>query len=427
MRLGAVFVVSLAGMAVAFGQFRESAPDAKHPAIQYSNSELQDPVAELNRKLAGGAVQLKFDQKLGYLPALAEALKIPVESQIMVFSKTSLQSILISPSNPRAILFNDSAAIAFVRGSPTLEVTAQDPRAGTIFYTLDQSLQSTPVLTREDVCLGCHKTPSSLDVPGLVVRTVFPHATGALVKELSGAESDDRTAFEDRWGGWYATGRRGPLRHRANVIVASVDSTSQAQVTRAPNSAPLQEKFATTGYLTPYSDIVALTVFEHQTHMTNLITRIGWEARSLLSQDPAGRSEATTRILRAAAKVVVDYLLFIDEAQWTGPMEGTSGFAARFASSGPFDSKRRSLRELDLKARLMRYPCSYMIYSESFQALPPIARNAIYLRLWNILSGQEKDRRYARLSAADRIAIVEILTDTVKDLPDYFKPARPVE
>jgi hypothetical protein len=427
MKVAAVLIASVAGIAGAFGQFRERAPELNHSAIQYSTSELHDPVAELNRKLASGATPLKFDPTFGYLPSVVEALKIPVESQIMVFSKTSLQSILISPSNPRAILFNDSVSVAFVRGSPTLEVTAQDPRQGTIFYTIDQSLQASPVLAREAVCLGCHKTPSSLDVPGLVLRTVFPRDSGALVTGLIGAESDDRTPFQDRWGGWYATGKRAPRRHRANAVVASVSTTDQAEGTAAPDAAPLQEKFAARGYLTPYSDVVALTVFDHQAHMTNLITRMGWEARTLLSQDPGGRSEGTTRILRAAAKVLVDYLLFIDEAQWTGPMEGTSGFAAKFTASGPFDTRRRSLRELDLKTRLMRYPCSYMIYSEPFQALPPIAKNAIYLRLWNILSGQETNKRYARLSSADRKAILEILSDTVKDLPDYFKPGGPME
>jgi hypothetical protein len=421
MRIGLTIIVMILGVAVAFPQLRDRAPDLKHPAIQYSSAELHDPVAELNRKLQNGTVRLWFDKTFGYLPALVQALSIPTESQIMVFSKTSLQSILIGPTNPRAILFNDSVAIAFVRGSPTLELTAQDPRLGTIFYTLDQSLQTRPVLTREAVCLGCHNTKSSLGVPGMVVRTVFPGDSGAIVAGLTGTEADHRTPFEDRWGGWYVTGKRAPLLHRANVVVASVGVADNLRAVAAPNPAPLQERFATTGYLTPYSDVVALTVFEHQSHMMNLITRIGWEAQDLLSQDPGGRGEATTRILRAASKELVDYLLFIDEARWTGPLEGSSGFAAKFASSGPFDHKHRSLRELDLKTRLMRYPCSYMVYSDAFRSLPQQARRAIYDRMWLILSGQVSDPRYARLSAADRKAIIEILNDTVKDLPDSFK------
>ena len=69
----------------------------------------------------------------------------------------------------------------------------------------------------------------------------------------------------------------------------------------------------------------------------------------------------------------------------------------------------------------MRYPCSYLIYSPLFDSLPAAARDAIYSRMWEILSGQEKQPAYNRLSPADRRAVVEILRDTKKDLPSYFK------
>ena len=65
-----------------------------------------------------------------------------------------------------------------------------------------------------------------------------------------------------------------------------------------------------------------------------------------------------------------------------------------------------------------------MIYSDAFDALPAAAKDQVYRRLWQVLSGQDKDVRYAVLSAADRQAIVEILRDTKKDLPDYFKAAK---
>jgi hypothetical protein len=78
------------------------------------------------------------------------------------------------------------------------------------------------------------------------------------------------------------------------------------------------------------------------------------------------------------------------------------------------------LRELDLTKRLLKYPCSYLIYSEPFDGLPAEAKSAVYQRLWNVLNGQVTDDRYRSLSAADRAAIVEILRDTKKDLPDYW-------
>jgi hypothetical protein len=240
----------------------------------------------------------------------------------MVFSKTSLQSILISPSNPRAILFSDSVAIAFVRGSPTLEVAAQDPQYGTIFYTIDQSQQSRPKLARERVCLGCHNIASvaGVTVAGMIVRTVFPRDTGAIVNGLIGDEVDHRTPFLERWGGWYVTGKQGPLRHRANAALVNVeDNDSTAPATRIAE--PLREKFSAAGYPSAYSDVVALAVLDHQVHAMNLIARVGWDTRAALPDET----------LRADAEEFVDYLLFVDETKWTGRLEGTSGFSEKFA------------------------------------------------------------------------------------------------
>jgi hypothetical protein len=159
-------------------------------------------------------------------------------------------------------------------------------------------------------------------------------------------------------------------------------------------------------------------VFDHQMHMTNLLTRVGWEIRSALYDK---RRDLAAR-LRDCASELVDYLLFVDEAPLAGRIEGTSGFAVKFAAGGPRDSQGRSLRQLDLEKRLLRYPCSYMIYTEAFDSLPAEAKAAVYQRIWQIVSGKDRSAKYARLSLADRQAIVEILRETKKGLPDYFQP-----
>jgi hypothetical protein len=126
--------------------------------------------------------------------------------------------------------------------------------------------------------------------------------------------------------------------------------------------------------------------------------------------------------MSGVAREVVDYLLFIDEAKLTDRVRGGSGFAERFSTTGPRDRKGRSLHELDLNRRLMKYPCSYLIYSPAFDALPPGAKDPIYRRMWQVLSGEERDARYrSALSLADRRSIVEILRDTKDDLPRYFQ------
>jgi hypothetical protein len=398
-------IVTLAVLIAAVLASGQSTNWREHSAIRYSNTPVHDRIAELNSNLAGGAASLSFDTSFGYLKSVLSALEIPIESQLMVFSKTSLQSILISPDNPRAIFFNDSVTVAWVRGSPLLELAAQDPQQGMIFYTLAQSPQTRPVFTAEStgVCLGCHQTTGNLDVPGGVVRSVFPGAAGAIVTGLVGSEVDHRTPFDERWGGWYVTGKHGPLRHRANATVSSVREGVAGQPAPIVKREPLPEMFATSTYLTPYSDVVALAVFEHQMHMMNLITHIGWEART----------GAAPAALEKSARTFVDYLLFVDEVPLTAPFEGTSGFAAEFESRGPFDGTGRSLRQFDLTRRLMRYPCSYMIYSGAFAALPQNVKEAIFGRMRAILSGEEQDQRYDRISKADRAAVTEILKETL--------------
>ena len=290
-----------------------------------------------------------------------------------------------------------------------------------MFYTLDQTRTDAPRLKRDNGCLLCHLTWDTLGVPGLQTLSTFqmsddPHAYAA------GIVVDHRSPLSQRWGGWYVTGKAGSAPHLGNVPVV----VPAAALEKAPRRPPALESvaglFDTTGYPSRHSDVVALMVLAHQAHMTNLLTRIGWEVR--VAEAAGLRPDRMPPRVREAAGDLVDYLLFIDEAPLVGRIEGSSGFAERFAEQGPRDSKGRSLRQLDLRQRLLRYPCSYMIYAPAFDALPPAAKDIIYSRMWQILSGEEKGARYARMSQADRQAIVEILRDTKNDLPDDFRPAR---
>jgi hypothetical protein len=198
--------------------------------------------------------------------------------------------------------------------------------------------------------------------------------------------------------------------------IATDPSDLAAMVTpETVHTKSLEGRFDLTGYLSPHSDIVALLVLEHQVQMLNLITRAGWEAR--VGAD-AQRAFDTT------VEELVDYLLFVDESPLPGPIAGPTTFSRTFSSSGPRDARGRTLRELDLTRRLLKYPCSYLIYSEPFDGLPANAKAAIYQRLWNVLNGQVTDERYRILTSDDRTAIIEILRDTKKDLPSYWLVSR---
>ena len=325
-----------------------------HPAIRYHDSApFHLPHLEY---LEGG---------LGYLPSLLAALDIPADSQALVFSKTSFQAPRIGPRKPRAIYFGDRAAVGYVPGAPLMEVAVIDPRQGAVFYTLSTQGAQTPRLERAEVCLSCHRAPATLGVPGIFVGSVFPDSSG-MPRQSDAIITDHRTPFSDRWGGWYIDAAHGQQKDRSNAT---------ANDPAEPLSLEPLPRFRAEGYLSPHSDIVALMTLEHQTHMTNLLTRLGWLAR--LGND----TEDAIRETEA-------YMLFKDEAPLAAPIAGVSTFTKTFPQRGPRDSHGRSLRDFDLETRLFRYPLSYMIYSDSFEALPGAIRARIYRDLAVALAGQ---------------------------------------
>jgi hypothetical protein len=400
------------------GSFMGSTDD---PAIQYATAPLHNIVADVNTRLQTGEVQLTFDGRSGFLRSALEALQMNVDSQLLVFSRTSLQRRLIAQQNPRALFFNDRAALGWVRGGDVIEVAAHDDSAGIVFYTLEQRADAAagpPQFKRAFECLGCHLAGDTLGVPGLLMFSTTP----ADQPQGSGVPHpvDQNTLLTQRFGGWFVTGSTGSARHMGNAA-AALDGRGSREI------ASVQGLFDADGYRALSSDIVAHLVFSHQTRMTNLLTRASWEARAA---NPAlhapftstpGEEARVAAMMRAIATEVVDYLLFVDEAKLPDRVRGGSGFAERFSGMGPRDRRGRSLRQLDLDRRLMAYPCSYLIYSPAFDALPPGAKDPIYRRMWEVLSGQERDARYqSALSRADRQSIVEILRDTKPDLPRYF-------
>jgi hypothetical protein len=437
MRLSAMLtaglvVVAISGAALLGQRLDVFIAPRDHPAIDYSSGPVRDPVSALNRRLQEGAGQLAFEGAGGYLRSVLAAFEIPIESQVVVFSQTSAQSSQINFHNPRAIFFNDTVMVGWVHGTDHLEVAAEDPQQGVIFYTISQSSAGKPEFKRDNTCLQCHLTWDTLGVPGFQVLSTFPMSDDPNAY-ASGFVADHRSPLEQRWGGWYVTGKSVPMRHMGNVPVIQPAAILAKGLGPPPKLESLAGQFDTKAFLSPYSDIVALMVLEHQTHMTNLLTRMGWETR-LASYEAKGMnapgprsssngSQVTDRV-RNAARDLVDYLLFVDETPLTGRLQGSSGFAEKFSAEGPHDRSGRSLRQLDLERRLMRYPCSYMIYSDAFDALPAAARDVIYKRMWEILSGGETGAPYTRLSLVDRQAIVEILRETKKGLPDYFQPLR---
>jgi len=378
-------------------------PLHEHPAIRYATTETTDRMAALSRAVDAGERTLVRDRSTGYLRPLLDALGVAPESQLLVFSKTGVQRAFTSPHTPRALYFNESVAIGYVPGAPRIEVAADDPRQGVVFYTVDQT-SATPAITRQTGCLACHVSASTLQIPGLITRSNTVGEDGTIVPSAA-HDVDQQTPHPDRWGGWFVTQDAASVpyaqrAHAGNITTSARGETSNQVLVDWMNSEPERR-----GYLSPLSDIVALLVFDHQAHAINLLTRLNWESR--VSGNGVGR----------LVNELADYLLFVGEMPPSVALFPRPGFAEQLASKVPKDRQGRSLGELDLNRRLFRYPCSYIIYTQAFDALPADVRNAVYHRMADILSGADSSRKYAALSAADRRDVLEILRDTKPEFP----------
>lgn len=382
--------------------------------ISYGKTQPQSAISQLQEKINSSELKLEWNEKYGYLPSVLQALHVPTESQVLVFSKTSLQRERISPQNPRALYFNDDIYVGFIPGAPLMELSVADPKLGGVFYALEQKRVEKPQFKRNDQCLECHASSKSMGVPGHLVRSFATDEDGVVDLSSGTSQVNDRTPFDERWGGWYVSGTHGKQTHRGNLIGKAAFDRQEKEPNFAGNCTNLSQYFATEKYRSPHSDIVALMVLEHQTHMHNYITRLNYEATLAL------KTYGHVNYLKSVVEGFVQYLLFAEEAPITSPVKGTSNFQQEFASLGPKDSKGRSLREFDLQSRLFKYPCSFLIYSDAFDALPKPAKEKVYARLYDVLSGKEQSEAYGRLSAATRQAILEILRETKKDLPSWW-------
>lgn len=399
--------------------------------INYLTVTPGDPVARLFEAVKAGKVEARFDAKRGgYLEWLLGELRIPVSSQVLVFSKTSFQRELISPERPRALYFNDDVYVGFVSGGDVLEITATDPANGPMYYSLRQSAAAGgkgPALVRQsDACLQCHASAMTSDLPGHIVRSVYPDARGQAILSAGSFRTNHTSPLKQRWGGWYVTGTSGEQKHMGNVVSPDRDSIDKTDFTAGTNLTSLAGKFERGEYLSGHSDIVALMVMEHQAYVHNMMTRAnyltraalheGAEMNKVLGRPAEFRSESMVSRIKNACEPLVKALLMSEEAGLTGPIRGTSGFAEQFAAAGPRDKAGRSLRELDLNRRIFKYPLSYLIYSPSFDQLPAECRDYVYGRLREVLTGKDTTAEFSHLSAEDRRAIREILVQTKKGL-----------
>lgn len=401
--------------------------DFEKAPIDYGQTEANDPVAQLSRAIDEGRETLEYSPEHGWLPSLLEKLNISPDTQTLVFSKTSLQLHKISPRTPRALYFNDDVYVGWCQRGDLVEIAATDPLQGAVFYTVDQDpAQPVKIVRDRGQCLTCHATNRTQGVPGYLVRSVYSDNNGRPRSGTRTYVTDHTTDMDERFGGWYVTGEHGSMRHMGNVFATDRSEPENIDREAGCNRQQLEELFDTTPYMRPTSDMVAIMTLEHQTQMHNLIARASFETRiagyydrginEALDRPEDTVSPSTQRRIVAAGEALVRYMLFADEFKLECPIEGHSKFAEAFQdSSNPQwigDSQGRSLRQLDLSQYMFKYPCSYLVYTEAFDALPAPMMKFVRHRVTEVLTASRTPEGYERLSDADRAAVREILAET---------------
>jgi hypothetical protein len=411
--------------------------DFENAPILYYDVEAAGPVAELRSRLESGELSFKPGNDKELLRQVLHELKVPTDSQVLVFSKTSKQNERIHPATPRAIYFSDDLYVGWVPGG-MIELGSVDPDLGAVFHLMDhREREAVPRFERPEDCLTCHASSRTGNAPGFLVRSVYPDENGfPLLSEGSYVTTHD-SPLDERWGGWYVTGSHGEDRHMGNVIAHEIDEGTVV-LDREPgaNLDSLDHLFNTDPYLAKTSDILALMVLEHQTEMHNRLNRASTafriatyrqaQMKKLFGEKPSRKLEGTVlSITESHVRKILQYMLFAEELPIDdGNIDSDGPFRDAFLANRRESSEGRSLKDFQLLDRLFKYRCSYMIYSSSFETLPTPLKNHLYQRLWTILKGE--DPEFQHLGESESTRIKSILLETKTDLPPYWKPDKPV-
>ena len=402
-----MFVV-LAGAASASTQ--PSFQDIDEPPHNYRQRIPQDRFTRLKAALESGEIALDRGNEKAFVVSLLKALDVPVTSQMLVFSTTSLQLSLISPSNPRALYFNEDIYVGYVpRGR--IEIVSLDPELGGIYYLCDIPNETRPFRAeRSERCMNCHASEDTRYVPGIVIKSVIPGPGGGSLDAYRNGETGHSIPFDQRFGGWHVTGRHGITNHRGNVT-GRLSAGNLTTISNVPGA-----RFSFEKYLVATSDILPQLLHEHQAGFVNRVVEASYRARTALHASKGQLTPSQAAELDEQARIVTRYLLFADEVPLpAGGVEGDAAYKADFLRSRRATSDGTSLKDLDLQTRLFKYRCSYMIYSPVFNGLPSVMKERIYRRLTAALTSTNPDKEYDYLPRAEKETIRRILTATLTD------------
>lgn len=405
----AISALMMAGMLTA-----AEIKDFAAPPHNYWTQPPRDRFTKLFEQIKGGSLKFDASSPTAYLSGLLRALEIPASSQLLVFSVTSLQSNLISPRNPRALYFNEDTYVGYVPGG-RIEIASFDPELGGIFYIFQiPAGDGSPVLDRSNRCFNCHAGSFSRRVPGLFVESVIPGENGGPLEAFRREESGHGVPYAERHGGWHVTTKL-DFPTKANTL----GNYFQGKMTTRAN--PPGAIFDLRRYLVSTSDIVPHLVHEHQVGFTNRVIEANYTVREKLAAGKGRLASADTAALNELATGLVRYILFAEEAKLPAPVQGDGSFVRDFTALKKATRDGMSLRDLDLRTRLLKRRCSYMIYSSLWDGMHPLFKQSVEAKLWNALQEASTDRGFAYLPANEKREIRQIIKETKTGLPSWWQ------
>lgn len=415
--------------------------DYDQPPHNYYEGEARDPVSILRRQIASGEKTPDTTSARAYVDWLLRELRIAPASQTMVFSRTGLQRKVVSPHNPRALFFNDQTYMTWIPGG-MIELASYDPERGPLFFILEGTEKQPPAAVRYNQrksCLtGCHAGSATNYLPGLLARSLYVDATGnpanvdasgIVVNAIGNHENMFHTMpLRERWGGWFVTGAPEKTGHIGNILFPSRGGAPAAAP--SPGAAPAAYPHG------PSSDVLALMMQDHQIGLLNTLYESLYRWRNALFHVNEKRRKAgqpalaqlegveLADVLEHVEKTVRQFLFADEAALPEGGVRGDAAFIAAFQKEKRADAKGRSLRDFDLRARLMKHRCSHMILSPQFQGMPAPFRAVVFRRIREVLEAREPAAGCEHLPADERAAILDILQATAPDFRALAMAAR---
>lgn len=380
--------------------------------ILYSDTPATDRLSKLAAALESGEMSFKGQGGLDRLKFVLKELDVPLESQVLLFSKTSLQNPLIEPGNPRAVFFSENAYVGYVPGG-AVEVIVQDPVIGPVFYVVDAGAKGEPRIERDtNQCMTCHATSRTENVPGMMIRSVFADEGGHPLLHLGSTDVTHTTPLPDRWGGYYVTGRS-TLPHLGNRTFEENGDLSP----KPSDLVDLSGKIDVSKYPRPTSDIVSLLVLEHQCRLHSILNAASLNYRrsrhfsEIIDPDGDPDNGSAGSVAESWAKTITEWIFYKDEADLDEGVEGDPAFEKAFAARFPRTADGKSLADFRLYGHIFKHRCSYMVYSDAFQNLPPTLKKLVLKKMRATLAGQNADIDW--LGVSERKKISAILEETL--------------